>query len=398
MRWRRTLWAMVGIQTISAGSFGISLPFLPLFIAQLGVHPLSSVSLWAGIVGSINFLMAAIFAPFWGSLADRVGRKPMVIRASVFGCITSALMGLSQNIWELTAARATMGMLAAFASAATALVGSQVPEDSLGFAMGWMSTAQMVGTLIGPLVGGFVADQMHEYRSVLFWTAGGTLLAALTCAAFVREEFRPAPQRVKKRMPLWKEYGAIVREREVGPLFLVLTLAQMTTLAVAPVIPLHIAGMVGTDSPWLATFAGAGFAVTGIADLIASPWLGKRSDELGYRRVLLISIAGAAIFTIPQGLVGNIWVFLALRFGVGVFLGGIIPTANAWIGRLFPPEQRGRVYGISYSASFIGMFIGPLFGGGLGAALGFGSVFVATGVLMIANFLWLALYLRPARS
>jgi MFS transporter, DHA1 family, multidrug resistance protein len=385
---------MVGIQTISAASFGFSLPFMPLFIAQLGVHPLSNVSLWAGIVGSINFLMAALFAPFWGSLADRVGRKPMVIRASIFGCITSALMGLSQNVWQLTAARATMGMLAAFASAATALVGSQVPEESLGFAMGWMSTAQMVGTLIGPLIGGFIADRAHDYRIVLFWTAAGTLLAALACAAFVHEEFRPSAQGVRKRTPLWKEYGAIIRRREVVPLFLVLTLAQLTTLAVAPVIPLHVAAMVG-DSPWLATFAGVAFAVTGVADLIASPWLGKRSDELGYRRVLLISIAGAAVFTIPQGLVGNIWVFLALRFGVGVFLGGILPTANAWIGRLFPPEQRGRVYGISYSASFVGMFIGPLCGGALGAALGFGSVFVATGLLMVANFLWLALYLRP---
>lgn len=398
MEWRRTLWAMVGIQSISAASFGISLPFLPLFIAQLGVHPLSQVSLWAGIVGSINFLMAAFFAPVWGSLADRVGRKPMVIRASIFGCITSALMGLSQNVWQLTAARATMGMLAAFASAATALVGSQVPEDSLGFAMGWMSTAQMVGTLIGPLIGGFIADQAHEYRSVLFWTAGGTLLAALTCGAFVREDFRPSAQPVRQRTPFWKEYGNIVREPQVVPLFLVLTLAQLTTLAVAPVIPLHIAEMVGSNSPWLATFAGAGFAITGIADLIASPWLGKRSDQLGYRRVLLISIAGAALFTIPQGLVGNVWVFLALRFGVGVFLGGILPTANAWIGRLFPSEQRGRVYGISYSASFIGMFLGPLFGGALGATLGFASVFIATGVLMIANFLWLALYFRPARS
>jgi DHA1 family multidrug resistance protein-like MFS transporter len=142
--------------------------------------------------------------------------------------------------------------------------------------------------------------------------------------------------------------------------------------------------------------AGVSFAITGVAGLITAPYLGRLSDQVGYRRVLLVTIAGAALFTLPQAFVHNIWVFLALRFAVGVFLGGILPTANAWIGRLFRAEQRGRVYGISYSATFTGMFIGPLLGGFVAAGFGFNAVFVVTGLLMVANFLWLALYLKPA--
>ncbi len=388
---------MVGIQAISAAAFGFSLPFMPLFIAQLGVHPLSNVSWWSGIVGSINFFMAALFAPVWGSLADRVGRKPMVVRSSIFGCITSALMGISQNVWELTGSRALMGMFSGFASAATALVGSQVPEESLGFAMGWMSTAQMIGTLVGPLIGGLIADQLHDYRAVFFWTAGGTLVAALACAFFVREDVKPLPASQQRRTPLWDQYREILVHPEVVPVFLVLILAMITTLAVAPILPLFVQSIAG-DSPWLGTFAGLAFAITGVAGLITAPWLGKLSDEIGYRRILLITLAGAACFTFPQGFVHNIWWFLALRFGLGVFLGGILPTANAWIGRLFPPEQRGRVYGISYSATFTGMFIGPLLGGGIAAIFGFEAVFFITGLLMVVNFLWLALYLRPATA
>jgi len=386
---------MVGIQAISAAAFGFSLPFMPLFIAQLGVHPLANVSWWSGIVGSINFFMAALFAPVWGSLADRVGRKPMVVRSSIFGCLTSALMGISQNVWELTGSRALMGAFSGFASAATALVGSQVPEESLGFAMGWMSTAQMIGTLVGPLIGGLVSDQLHDYRAVFFWTAGGTLVAALACAFYVREDVKPLPAAEQRRIPLWEQYREILVQPEVIPMFLVLILAMIATLAVAPILPLFVQSIAG-DSPWLGTFAGVAFAITGVAGLITAPWLGKLSDEVGYRRILLITLAGAACFTIPQGFVHNIWVFFALRFGLGVFLGGILPTANAWIGRLFPPEQRGRVYGISYSATFTGMFIGPLLGGGIAAVFGFQAVFFITGLLMIVNFLWLALYLRPA--
>jgi len=171
-------------------------------------------------------------------------------------------------------------------------------------------------------------------------------------------------------------------------------LAQVTALAVQPVVPMFVQSMLGPHSALLATFAGAAFAVVGVGDLIASPMLGKRSDKIGYRRVVTICLAGAALFTIPQAFTQNIWVFLTLRFCVGLFLGGIIPTTNAWIGRLFPAERRGMVYGLSYSASFTGMFVGPLAGGALAARFGFGSVFLVTGALMLGNLIWVVLGMK----
>jgi DHA1 family multidrug resistance protein-like MFS transporter len=176
-------------------------------------------------------------------------------------------------------------------------------------------------------------------------------------------------------------------------MFVVVILGQVTVFSVNPVVTLYVQQMIG-NSVYLATFAGASFAVIGVADLIASPYLGKRSDQLGYRRVLLIASAGAALFTIPQAFVHDIWSFMALRFGVGLFLGGVIPTAYAWIGRIFPKEQRGLVYGVSYSAAFLGQFLGPAFGGLLAARFGIPSVFVVTGLLMLANTLWIARIVR----
>ena len=386
---------MVSIQAISASAFSISTPFLPLFIQQLGVHPLSRVEEWAGVVGSINFLAAAVCAPIWGALADKFGRKAMVVRSSIFGAITSALMGWSMNIWELSGARALMGVFGGFSSAATALVASQVPGSSLGFALGWMATAQMAGTLIGPVFGGIIADSVHDYRAVYFWSAGGVALAAVVAAIFVHEDFEREPRSKEKRPSSWQQLREIARHPELAPLLVVLMLTQVTALALSPIVPLFVQDMVGA-SPYLATFAGAAFAVMGIGDLVASPWLGKRSDQIGYRRIVLICLVGAGAFTIPQAFVHNVWAFLALRFGVGLFLGGIIPTANAWIGRLFPAEKRGMVYGLSYSASFTGMFFGPLFGGFLAARLGFGSVFLATGGLLLINVIWVLVGVRPA--
>jgi DHA1 family multidrug resistance protein-like MFS transporter len=385
---------MVAVQAISSSSFSISIPFLPLFIQQLGVTPLSRVEEWSGIVGSINFLMAALCAPLWGALADRFGRKAMVVRSSIFGALTSAMMGWSVNIWELTGSRALMGMFGGFSSSANALVASKVPGTSLGFALGWMATAQMAGTLLGPIAGGVIADAAHNYRAVYFWSAGGVAIAAIVAAIFVREDFVRKPKDLEAPSG-WSQFREIVRHPELAPLLIVLVCANLATLAVQPVIPLFIQDMVsGAAVAYLATFAGAAFAVVGIGDLIASPLLGKRSDKLGYRRVVLISLLGAGAFTVPQAFVHNIWVFMALRFGVGLFLGGIIPTANAWIGRLFPRERRGMVYGLSASASFLGMFVGPLAGGIIAARFGFGSVFVLTGALLLVNVL-LVFGVRP---
>jgi MFS transporter, DHA1 family, multidrug resistance protein len=387
---------MVGVQAFSNGSFNVALPFIPLLVQQIGIHDPAAVAAWSGLLLSINALTGAIFAPLWGSVADRVGRKAMVVRSSIFGGLTAALMALAPNIILLIAARAAMGVAGGFSSAAAALVGSIVPEGSLGFALGWMATGQMAGSLIGPLIGGAICDALHDYHLIFFGTTIGTGICAFVVWRFIKEDFqRAAPSSAKP--PVWRQLADIMRHPEMAPMFVVVMLGQITVFSVNPVVALYVQNMLG-NATYLATFVGASFAVVGIADLIASPYLGKRSDQIGYRRVLLIAIGGAALFTIPQAFVTNVWAYIALRFGVGLFLGGMIPTAYAWIGQIFPKEQRGLVYGISYSASFIGQFLGPSLGGLLASRLGIPAVFIAVGTVMLLNLLWVARVPEPQRS
>ncbi|MFD1675718.1 MFS transporter [Alicyclobacillus fodiniaquatilis] len=150
---------------------------------------------------------------------------------------------------------------------------------------------------------------------------------------------------------------------------------------------MFVRDMVG-NTAYLATLAGFAFSVTGIGDLIASPFLGKRSDRIGYKRVLTISLLGAALMNIPQAFVHNIWAFLLARFVMGMFMGGILPTANALVGRLAPADQRGRVYGITASATFLGSFFGPMTGGLVSAAFGISVMFIVTAALLVLNWIW----------
>lgn len=389
--WERTLWLMVGLQFAMALSFSVSGPFLPLLLVQLGVHPMAAVESWAGVASAIYALPAALLSPFWGVLADRTGRKAMVVRTCIAASIINGATGFAQNEWQLTGIQVIAGLFGGFTAAAMALVGTQVPEERLGFALGWLSTGQLVGTLVGPLIGGIMADALHNYRSVFFLTAAGAIVCALGCVAFVQEhDARPVLTEGKPREPIWTQLAALRQHTALLPLFTVVMLAQFTARSAQPIIPLFVQQLIG-NSPWLATAAGAAVAVTGVAGIIASPWLGKRGDQRGYRSVLLISLAGAAAFTLPQGLSTSIWVFLALRFGVGLFLGGILPAANAWIGRSFARERRGQIYGMTSSASFLGIFLGPLTGGFTAAHFGFNSLFVEIGVLMLVNLICVAL-------
>jgi DHA1 family multidrug resistance protein-like MFS transporter len=170
-------------------------------------------------------------------------------------------------------------------------------------------------------------------------------------------------------------------------MFLVIMMAQICAIGLQPILPIFVDDVVG-NVPWKTTITGAAIAITGIAGLLSAPFLGGRSDELGHRRVLLISLAGAAFFTIPQAIAYNIWAFVALRFGVGVFLGGILPSANAIIGKAARPENRGEIYGFTSTAQFFGRFLGPLLGAGIAAAFGIPAVFAFIGALMLANLLW----------
>jgi DHA1 family multidrug resistance protein-like MFS transporter len=393
--WKRTLALMVCVQMTMSASIQVSVPFFPQFLIQNHVFPLTSVEYWTGAILSASALSAALLSPVWGGIGDRVGRKTMVLRSSLASGLAMELMGLCTTPWEMLGVRVLSGAFSGFSTAAMALVATQVPEGRLGYALGWLSTGQIAGTLIGPLIGGLLADHLHDYRAVFFYTGLGTIALATGCVVFVHEDRRSTSSSERVRASIFEQFRSIARHRDLAPMFLVIMLAQITAIGIQPVLPLFVGSMVG-NVPWRATVTGAAVAATGVAGLLSAPFLGRRADTIGYRRVLLISLTGAACFTLPQALVTTIWGFITLRFGVGIFLGGILPTANAIIGRAAQPETRGQIYGFTSTAQFLGRFIGPLLGAGVAAAFGIPAVFALIGTLMLANLVWVWTRVRPA--
>lgn len=384
--WRKTLWAMVGIQFIMTMSVSFLSPIIPLMLPELGVESVEAIGVWTGIITGSTSFVAAFASPIWGKIADRHGRKLSLLRASAAIGVFTGLMGLAQDVWQFFGARAVMGVFAGFTASAIALVASQVPERRLGWALGWLSTGQLVGSLVGPVVGGVMADLTGSYRIPFFWTCGITFIALFLVWWFVQEDFTP-PKASDRSKSVLASLRVLVASSGIMALFLVLLMAQFSVRTVQPVVTIFVQELVG-NAPQIATLAGIAFSITGLANLIAAPFLGNKSDVIGYRRVLLISLAGSAATSIPQIWVESYWLFLAERFAVGLFIGGILPTANALIGRSVPRESRGSVYGMTASATFMGNSLGPLAGGFIAAGLGIRWVFALTALLLVANLIW----------
>lgn len=385
-RWRSTLWAMVGIQFVMTMAFSMLTPIMPLFLPELGVHSTAAIDIWAGILSGVTSFVAAFASPIWGRVADQRGRKLMLIRSSLAIGFFTVLMGLSLNVWQFFGARMLMGIFAGFSSSAIALVASQVPESRLGYSLGWLSTGQLVGSLVGPIIGGALADLTGSYR-VPFYLTSATIFIALGCVWFgVHEEFT-RPQSGKASRSVMAGLIALMRSPTLLALFFVLLMAQFGVRTVQPIVTLYVTEMVG-DLPNVATLAGIAFSITGVANVISAPFLGNRSDVIGYRRVLLIALLGATLTTLPQAFTHNYWVFAAERFAVGLFVGGLLPTANALVGRLVPRSDRGTIYGMTSSAMFMGNSLGPLLGGLLAAGLGLSWVFLMTGAVLGLNLVW----------
>ena len=382
--WELTFYLMLAVQLIMSMSLTVIVPILPLYLPTIGITQRGQILVWTGVLTSVNLFVAAAASPLWGVLGDRRGRKLMVLRSSAAICLFTFAIIFTANIWVLLAIRAFMGAFSGFGSAANTLVASRVPINRLGYALGWLGTSQMIGTFLGPLAGGVLIDVFGDYRVVFLWTSSLALIAFILVWRLVPPDSRRgrAPE---KTLPPATRWQSVIRA--VLPFFVLLMVAQIALRSVQPVITVFVTSLApGANN--IATLAGLAFSIVGLADLVGSPFLGKRSDSIGYRRVLLIALAGSVVFTVPQAFVGSYKAFLLNRFCAGLFISSIIPTAQASLARRIAPQDRGLAYGIGASATFLGGGLGPLVGAFTAATYGLRSVFLVTALILLLAILW----------
>lgn len=358
-------------------------PILPLYIKQLGVHNANSIAQFSGIAFGITYIISAVFSPIWGHAADRFGRKPMLLRASLGMSIIIFCMGFASNVYILIGLRLLQGVITGYGTACTTLIATQTDQEHAGWALGTLSTANIAGSLFGPTIGGFIAENVG-LQNVFFITGALMMVAFITTTLFVKESFI----RENKKVLGFKELWNMVPEKSLTiTMFVTFFILALAMYSVEPIITVYITQLSG-NTGHVALLAGITFSASGLANVITAPRLGKISDKIGAHKVILAALIAAGVVFIPQAFVKNPWQLMGLRFLLGLALAGLHPSVNTIIKKITPDSLTGRVFGFNMSAGYLGIFGGAVLGGQVAAYLGIRYIFFLTSTLLLLNAVW----------
>ena len=378
-QWQKNIYAIWAAQFLAMVGLTLIVPFLPFYLGTLGVSTTAEVERWSGLLFAAPFLVQALAAPLWGTLGDRYGRKIMVLRAMLGIGVTNMLSALVRHPGELVFLRAAQGGVSGFVAAGNALVTAAIPPDRMGAAMGLLQTSLTAGGIIGPLIGGALAD-LVGYRNVFLITGTMCWIAAVVVLRGAREEVparhgRRAGPGVRANLVYFLRTPAL---RTTGVL---LCTSQIAIMSVEPIFAVYVSTL-GVPPERAATVAGVLFSITGLTSMLGAPLWGRTADQSGERRVLLFTLWGSAAAYLAQAWARSPVDLFVFRAALGFFMGGMLPPLYAIVARATPPDRLGGIMGLTSSAIMMGSVIGPLVGGLLSAEIGIRWIFGIAAVVM----------------
>lgn len=365
-----------------SGSMTMVVPFISLYIAGMGDFSESYVQTWSGLTFAVTFIAAFIFSPIWGRIGDKYGRKNILIISAAGIGLSVFLMGFATSVWQLFLLRLLMGIVTGFIPMSQALIAVQTPKEVAGKVLGTLQTGSITGALMGPMLGGALAD-MFGFSNSFKWVSITIFLSAFLVFFGVKEvKMKISSNSNEKKSYTSKEVlQHIINKPVLLVVMLLSALIQVAHFSIQPILSLFVEDIHGPVN--IAFFAGMAFSAAGLGNLLMSRRWGRLGDRVGYIKILIILLFAAGIVYLPGAFVTNIWQLVALRFLLGVSIGGIVPLRIAYIRQEAPLSMQGEVLGYNTSLRFLGNVIGPALGGLLAAAFGFSSVFFVTSGLLI---------------
>lgn len=389
--WKRTVY--ISLVCVFCTAFGVSqlAPILPLYFHDLGVQTPEAMSLWSGLATGATYIIVCLAAPFWGRVADKKGRKITLIRSSFGMALCNILIAFQTTPEGVVLIRLVQGLVSGFYSASITLIASESPIERTGWALGLLASANLAGSLIGPLLGGYIADTVGIRND--FIIVGALMgLAGVLATIFIHENY--VPQSNPEKLSIRKLKEQIPEFNSIVALCVASFIYAICIMSLQPVISVYIKGIVPSDTENLAFIAGAVFSAMGIAQLMSSSPLGKLVDKIGPRKVLVVSLIYVGILNIPQAYVSDVYQLALIRFLQGFGLGGMLPALNTYLSSKTPREFTGQVFSYNQSCLFFGYFLGSVGGASLMAWLGFTTLFWVSGGLFIISALWIGFKLK----
>lgn len=378
--WRRTLAAVCVSQFLATVGFSLATPFAPFYMQrELGMTDPRLLRICIACFAAATPAMIAVFAPIWGIVGDRYGRRLMMLRANLGAGVALFAMGFVTNTPQLIALRLLQGVFSGTQIAAQALATAEAPRERTGTVLGALSATMFSAALFGSAAGGFLAEHLgcrlvFRLSGVLMLVAGSLILL------LVREQHGTLASPESSARGMWRQgWGSI---RPCLPLLLAMSLLAFTRLFDKALLPLVVQRIVG-GIQGASQATGFLLMLGGTAGMLAGIIAGRLADRLPPARVALVAALGCGVLMLPQGFTGNLYVLYAAHFGAVLCGGGLEPVFQTWLVRRTPESMRGTVLGWAATARAIGWTCGPLVAGAVAAATDLWQVFVAASVLYL---------------
>lgn len=381
--WQKSL-ALIWIsQLLAMGGYSMAMPFIPLFIkSRLGITDDGACGVGVALFTFLGMGMLAIAAPVWGKLADRYGRKLMLLRAAFISAILFPLMMFSTSLWILIAIRVAASFFSGTVNAAQTLVAAVTPEERQGFALGAISTAVWTGHMTGYFLGGMVVDKYgfdagFIICGICFFLSGLLVLP-------VKENFVPVIRSVTApKQRAWELMaGYCVTLRLL--IWMILATGFLRSFD-AP----YLALLVEKVSPAGSAAGNTGFvsAAAALGGVISGVTIGYLADRLPSKRLLPPLMLFSGVLLVLQSYCTHFGWIMLFRFLGFMAMGGIDPVIQRLISSYAGKEKRGQVFGVMQGFSVGGTMLSALFSAGVIYLTGVKGVFVTGGVLfMICAF------------
>lgn len=389
-RWKINLYTVWFSQILSIMSFGFGIPFIPFYIQQLGITMPNDVKLYSGILNAAPAITMAIMSPVWGIIADKYGRKLMLIRAMFFASFIIGGMGIVANVNQLIILRLLQGIFTGTVTAAIVLVAANTPKDKLSFALGFLSSSTFIGQSVGPVIGGLVAEFVG-YR-ISFIVGGILMFLDFLLVLFVVKENKESAIKTEKK------------EKEKMPLMSIFTATAISMLAVLlfirigrtifnPYIPIYVQEIKNTTKG-VAGITGIINGVLALATALSGLTLSKLGDKYNKMKLLIIYLALGAVISLPLIYVNKLWLFTCILSVVFFITGGVEPLVMSITTEDTPVNRRGILFGIQGTVGSIGFAVAPLLGGVISIKYSTNAVLIFISIFLLISALFVLIPMK----
>ena len=389
--WRRNLAALWLAEFTAILGFSFAFPFLPLFLHRdLHIPSGRQLSFWTGVAAGVTGFTLALTAPVWGRLADRYGRKPMLVRAMLGGGVFVGLMGMAQSALQLTVLRGLQGAGSGTVAAATAMVATGTPPAQMAWSLGILNSAISLGNAAGPAVGSLAANAFG-LRAIFFGGGALLLLATIPVLLLVKESRVRVPR--AQAPPLMQTLHA-ARPGTIRALAVLVAAQALLQTTYAASQQLVVLRLLQLDPSRASGLTGITFAAAGIATAIAGLSYSRAVRRSSYRTVTIAAAVIAMLATASTALVGTSALLIAVFVVASLMAGVLIPAFGAMTGLESPRAVQATVFGFASSGIAVGFGFGPLVGGLVASTAGIETALLVSAGIALALVVLLAVAAR----